>query len=176
MKDFLYQCFQKDPNLRTSAKKLAKHPWMVAVQRQVDSTAEGARPGNYGTGARHNRQISSVPYKPKILIPKRKQTNRAVTGSSITESNTTASSTSIDSKPGRENPLQPLESMAKRPLTTVYDQAIQRVQEWNAALNGESMLQRFRFMSWINQSYNISFPSCSQASSENRTQETESTQ
>ncbi|CAN6622973.1 hypothetical protein TRVA0_009S01134 [Trichomonascus vanleenenianus] len=31
VKDFLLQCFQKDPNLRVSARKLLKHPWMVAV-------------------------------------------------------------------------------------------------------------------------------------------------
>jgi hypothetical protein len=30
-----------------------------------------------------------------------------------------------------------IRSMPRRPLTTVYDQAVQRVQEWNEALNGE---------------------------------------
>jgi hypothetical protein len=29
-----------------------------------------------------------------------------------------------------------IRSLARRPLTTVYDQAVQRVQEWNEALNG----------------------------------------
>lgn len=32
VRDFLSQCFQKDPNLRVSAKKLARHPWMLSVQ------------------------------------------------------------------------------------------------------------------------------------------------
>src|SRR6266536_492186 len=27
------QCFQKDPNLRVSARKLLKHPWIVGCQR-----------------------------------------------------------------------------------------------------------------------------------------------
>ena len=29
VRDFLMQCFQKDPNLRVSARKLLKHPWIV---------------------------------------------------------------------------------------------------------------------------------------------------
>ncbi|KAJ9607724.1 Protein kinase of the Mitotic Exit Network [Cladophialophora chaetospira] len=32
--DFLMQCFQKDPNLRVSAKKLLKHPWIVNTKRR----------------------------------------------------------------------------------------------------------------------------------------------
>ncbi|KAK2739121.1 hypothetical protein FQN57_006687 [Myotisia sp. PD_48] len=33
VKDFLMQCFQKDPNLRVSARKLLKHPWIVSARR-----------------------------------------------------------------------------------------------------------------------------------------------
>ncbi|KJR82892.1 SEPH-like protein [Sporothrix schenckii 1099-18] len=32
-RDFLMQCFQKDPNLRVSAKKLGRHPWIVSCRR-----------------------------------------------------------------------------------------------------------------------------------------------
>lgn len=137
VKDFLYQCFQKDPNLRISAKKLAKHPWMVAVQRQVDSTMDDARHGNQSMVSNQKSQMSASPHKPKILIAKRKQTNRAVAGSSMSETNSMISSASDNSAPEKDKALQNLENMSKRPLTTVYDQAIQRVQEWNAALNGE---------------------------------------
>ncbi|KTW29884.1 hypothetical protein T552_01088 [Pneumocystis carinii B80] len=35
-RDFLMQCFQKDPNLRVSAKKLLKHPWLVKQGRLYD--------------------------------------------------------------------------------------------------------------------------------------------
>ncbi|KAF9453114.1 Pkinase-domain-containing protein [Macrolepiota fuliginosa MF-IS2] len=38
VKDFLYHCFQKDCNLRISAKKLLKHPWMISARKQL---AEG---------------------------------------------------------------------------------------------------------------------------------------
>ncbi|EXJ86026.1 STE/STE11/CDC15 protein kinase [Capronia coronata CBS 617.96] len=31
--DFLMQCFQKDPNLRVSARKLLRHPWIVNARR-----------------------------------------------------------------------------------------------------------------------------------------------
>ena len=49
VKDFLLTCFQKDPNLRVSAKKLMKHPWMVAARRQMTNSKEA-------TGGTTNRQ------------------------------------------------------------------------------------------------------------------------
>ncbi|KAL2359884.1 hypothetical protein RJZ56_007265 [Blastomyces dermatitidis] len=33
VRDFLMQCFQKDPNLRVTARKLLKHPWIVNARR-----------------------------------------------------------------------------------------------------------------------------------------------
>jgi serine/threonine protein kinase len=47
VKDFLYHCFQKDANLRVSAKKLLKHPWMVSARRNMapTSTDEKAKDG-----------------------------------------------------------------------------------------------------------------------------------
>ncbi|KAK4496703.1 hypothetical protein PRZ48_012686 [Zasmidium cellare] len=33
VRDFLMQCFQKDPNLRVSAKKLLKHPWIASAKK-----------------------------------------------------------------------------------------------------------------------------------------------
>lgn len=35
VRDFLSQCFQKDPNLRVSAKKLARHPWMTSGKPDI---------------------------------------------------------------------------------------------------------------------------------------------
>ncbi|KAG8761646.1 hypothetical protein FRC14_000030 [Serendipita sp. 396] len=37
VKDFLYHCFQKDCNLRISAKKLLRHPWMISAKKQMNS-------------------------------------------------------------------------------------------------------------------------------------------
>lgn len=39
VKDFLYQCFQKDPNLRVSARKLLRHAWMQTVRKGGDESA-----------------------------------------------------------------------------------------------------------------------------------------
>lgn len=54
VKDFLYHCFQKDANLRISAKKLLRHPWMVQARKQLEaqqgtpSATDGRRPrSNY---------------------------------------------------------------------------------------------------------------------------------
>lgn len=33
VRDFLMQCFQKDPNLRVSARKLLRHPWIVNASK-----------------------------------------------------------------------------------------------------------------------------------------------
>lgn len=47
VKDFLYHCFQKDCNLRISAKKLLRHPWMISARRQL---AEGKGRGGDKSG------------------------------------------------------------------------------------------------------------------------------
>ncbi|GAA6017250.1 hypothetical protein JCM10207_003660 [Rhodosporidiobolus poonsookiae] len=52
VRDFLLQCFQKDANLRIGARKLLRHPWMVAAKRQVDQQREA------GAGARAPRPVS----------------------------------------------------------------------------------------------------------------------
>ncbi|KAL1746839.1 hypothetical protein HDZ31DRAFT_33179 [Schizophyllum fasciatum] len=59
VKDFLYHCFQKDCNLRVSAKKLLRHPWMVSTRRQmVDAPRESQGPG---------RPLSNYNYDEAVL-------------------------------------------------------------------------------------------------------------
>lgn len=41
VRDFLLQCFQKDPNFRVSARKLLKHPWIAVINtKKPTSTTE----------------------------------------------------------------------------------------------------------------------------------------
>ena len=74
--DFLMQCFQKDPNLRVSARKLLKHPWIVSARRSdsvvskkqteyteavksVQEWNDALRDSPNGGGVRKNSQASS---------------------------------------------------------------------------------------------------------------------
>ncbi|KAH9922944.1 uncharacterized protein B0H18DRAFT_1085777 [Fomitopsis serialis] len=67
VKDFLYHCFQKDCNLRISAKKLLRHPWMVAARKQMaghqKSQASEARNG----AASQARPPSNYNYDEAVL-------------------------------------------------------------------------------------------------------------
>lgn len=71
VKDFLYHCFQKDCNLRISAKKLLKHPWMVSARKQMldgkkksgDSAGEKATTEQEGT----KRPLSNYNYDEAVL-------------------------------------------------------------------------------------------------------------
>lgn len=77
VRDFLMQCFQKDPNLRVSAKKLLKHPWIVSTRKaekkkvteydeavksvQEWNEALKASPPNAHTGNAGSRRASARP-------------------------------------------------------------------------------------------------------------------
>lgn len=49
VRDFLMQCFQKDPNLRVSAKKLLKHPWILSTKK-----------GDAGKAVKHEEAVNLV--------------------------------------------------------------------------------------------------------------------
>ncbi|KAI9653493.1 MAG: hypothetical protein M1829_001286 [Trizodia sp. TS-e1964] len=76
VRDFLMQCFQKDPNLRVSARKLLRHPWIVSARRSdsivktlptkydeavksVQKWNEALKSPNAGSLRRPSRPISS---------------------------------------------------------------------------------------------------------------------
>ena len=61
VKDFLYHCFQKDCNLRISAKKLLRHPWMASARKQLAS--QHAESGHEGP----RRPLSNYNYDEAVL-------------------------------------------------------------------------------------------------------------
>ncbi|GAA6058273.1 hypothetical protein JCM3770_004335 [Rhodotorula araucariae] len=61
VRDFLTQCFQKDANLRVGARKLLRHPWMLAARRQADAqAAESAARAVAAAAAERGRQASGT--------------------------------------------------------------------------------------------------------------------
>ncbi|TDL16904.1 Pkinase-domain-containing protein [Rickenella mellea] len=61
VKDFLYHCFQKDVNLRISAKKLLKHPWIVSARRQMGLNAGADKKGEKSENETENENERSGP-------------------------------------------------------------------------------------------------------------------
>ncbi|KAK0728591.1 hypothetical protein B0T26DRAFT_178050 [Lasiosphaeria miniovina] len=53
-RDFLMQCFQKDPNLRVSARKLLRHPWITGCRRS-DAPVSKA-PANFSQAVEEVKQ------------------------------------------------------------------------------------------------------------------------
>lgn len=53
-RDFLMQCFQKDPNLRVSARKLLKHAWIVGSRRSDAPIAKP--PANFSEAVEEVKQ------------------------------------------------------------------------------------------------------------------------
>ena len=66
VKDFLYHCFQKDCNLRISAKKLLRHPWMVAARKQL-AKQHGGKPSEGVSDSREKRPVSNYNYDEAVL-------------------------------------------------------------------------------------------------------------
>lgn len=102
VKDFLYQCFQKDPNLRVSAKNLLRHPWMQSAKRNLENDTVDVGTLKKGPAARE--KVTSNGHKAPDVPPAAGKDGHTV--------------------------------KSKKPITE-YSAAIQKVQEWNEALNGE---------------------------------------
>lgn len=75
VKDFLYQCFQKDCNLRISAKKLLRHPWMASARKQMKTeNVPGQRPiSNYDEAVREVQQWNEALKSPSRPAAQRQQ-------------------------------------------------------------------------------------------------------
>ncbi|KAI0537174.1 hypothetical protein GGR58DRAFT_360533 [Xylaria digitata] len=83
-RDFLMQCFQKDPNLRVSARKLLKHNWIVGCRRSDAPVAKA--PGNF------SQAVEEV-----------KQWNKALTSSDSNLRASIGSDSSAPSQYGQQN-------------------------------------------------------------------------
>ncbi|WVR06241.1 hypothetical protein IAU60_003271 [Kwoniella sp. DSM 27419] len=127
VKDFLYHCFQKDPNLRVSAKKLLRHPWMLSVRKAAD-TSIAIQPST--TYRRPSSRSSSV----RVIsrgsdLNHSSEEKHAPSSASSPSLSANANTAGDGAHVGGSGTVRP-----KRPMT-VYDEAVQRVQEWNEALN-----------------------------------------
>lgn len=107
--DFLMQCFQKDPNLRVSAKKLLKHPWIVNARRFDSQVTKNATD--------YQEAVKSVQQWNEAL----KDSPR---GSTVRKNSTTSSSDSP--VPGPRDALKPLKSPTKQALVGVRKDAAER--------------------------------------------------
>lgn len=66
------QCFQKDPNLRVSAKKLLRHPWILSAKR---SDAVVAKPTKYDEAVKSVQQWNEAIKSPNNSFRKPGRTN-----------------------------------------------------------------------------------------------------
>ncbi|THH12926.1 hypothetical protein EW146_g7242 [Bondarzewia mesenterica] len=64
VRDFLYHCFQKDCNLRVSAKKLLRHPWMLSARRQM---TDSQRANGQLEGPSGSRPLSNYNFDEAVL-------------------------------------------------------------------------------------------------------------
>ncbi|WAR53920.1 hypothetical protein PtB15_3B429 [Puccinia triticina] len=101
-RDFLLQCFQKDQNLRISAKKLLKHPWMLSAKKRLEQ--------------KEREQALA-------------QGRRTPAGQHYNQNGRGTSS--------RENPSPDTNNNTSK---TGYDETVQRVQDWNKALESPSAI------------------------------------
>ncbi|KAL9938366.1 hypothetical protein V8E36_002989 [Tilletia maclaganii] len=76
VKDFLFHCFQKDQNLRVSARKLMRHPWMLNAKRQLDQLRTGSSIGKQRTV--HDEAVKSVQQWNQALKEPPKPTNASM--------------------------------------------------------------------------------------------------
>lgn len=100
VRDFLMQCFQKDPNLRVSARKLLKHPWIVNARRS-DSVVP-KKPTEY------EEAVKSV-----------QQWNEALKSPNAGSLRKVARPTSSSPGPGKREVPRALAAPAKGPLNLV---------------------------------------------------------
>lgn len=117
VRDFLGQCFQKDPNLRVTAKKLLRHPWMMVARKQAK---------------RQRREVESR--------------REMATATTPPEDGSETASSSFSTRSGEEgrggaptNEVRSRSSAVARSRVAIgsrYEDEVAKVQEFNQALQG----------------------------------------
>lgn len=83
VRDFLMQCFQKDPNLRVSAKKLLRHPWIAGAVKK------GGREKKEEVAVEYDQAVKSVQqWNEALKASPPRATEVSVNGSRRTSSKT----------------------------------------------------------------------------------------
>ncbi|PUU84361.1 hypothetical protein B9Z19DRAFT_4627 [Tuber borchii] len=92
VRDFLMQCFQKDPNLRVSARKLLKHPWIVTAKRadsivrtpttKYDEAVKSVQQWNEALKS-PNAGASKKPLRNPIVSPTPRRYNNDLTAAAV---------------------------------------------------------------------------------------------
>ncbi|KAK3946046.1 hypothetical protein QBC46DRAFT_302417 [Diplogelasinospora grovesii] len=113
-RDFLMQCFQKDPNLRVSAKKLLRHAWIVGSRRSDAPVAKA--PSNFSQAVEEVKQWNKA-------LKSSEHNLRASTGSDSSGPLLQAQTGSLfhPSEPNRSNQAKgPLVIAKPRPLAEAF--------------------------------------------------------
>ncbi|KAG8969493.1 hypothetical protein FRC03_002354, partial [Tulasnella sp. 419] len=137
VKDFLYHCFQKDCNLRISAKKLLRHPWMVNTKRQLAAGkgAAGERPmSNYDEAVQQVQEWNEAlksPSRPRVEKPVGRQARFEMRDPRLSSPTPTPVS---DAKAGHVPPMSlglPLMSDKVREQPIILRQPEEQTDNWD---------------------------------------------
>lgn len=111
VRDFLMQCFQKDPNLRVSARKLLKHPWIVSARRSDQIVA---KPTKYDEAVKSVQEWNEALKSPNNSF---RRTARPVSNSPIPSRRD--QSTNVQTPAATKGPLD-INKIGQRTNTKLY--------------------------------------------------------
>jgi len=151
VKDFLMQCFHKDSNLRVSARKLLKHPWIANTRKNnvviinpnntggngSNINASGGSSGNNnndsnsGGGGDVNQNDdanSNINNKENI------NDNNNIINNNINNNKNNNNNNSNNNNDNNNNDNNNNNNVPRPVISTEYEETIKSVQEWNKAL------------------------------------------
>jgi serine/threonine protein kinase len=121
--DFLMQCFQKDPNLRVSARKLLKHPWISNARRS--DAVDPKKSTEYGEAVKSvqewNEALKDSPNSGSVRRGSRTSWSRTSSASPVARSSDTSRTIKSSAK---HNLIASKQSATSEPLRHVDTNAI----------------------------------------------------